>query len=38
MSDRFATNRKFNYTDELFKATFDEASKDYDNLVKELAK
>lgn len=38
MSDRFATNRKFNYTDELFRATFDEASKDYDNLVKELAK
>jgi hypothetical protein len=37
MSPRFATNRKFNYTDELFQTVFEEALKGYDEFVGKMA-
>ena len=37
MAHRFAASRKFNYTDDLFKATFEEASTHYDELTQDLA-
>lgn len=36
VSGRFASSRKFNYADPLFQAIFDEVTKDYDSLVKEI--